>query len=100
MNAYRDSCPISNSVPVHDISKILWSNYSYHQSDGKANIQVPPPQNKASDQDATILSNKDVSIVKKPLSDLGFYAIITELSDLSELDDNEVDINYLKSYVK
>ena len=45
-------------------------------------------------------SNKDVSIVKKPLKYLGFYAIISELGDLSELDEDEVDINYLKSYGK
>ena len=99
MNAYRDSYPFSNSVPVHGISKILWFNYSYHQSDSKANVQIPPPpQNQASDQDATISSNKDVSIVKKPLKYPGFYVIITELGDLSELDEDEVDINYLKSY--
>ena len=98
MNAYRDSYPFSNSVPVHGISKILWSNYSYHQSDSKANIQIPPPQNQASDQDATIPSIKDVSIVKKPLKYPGFYVIITELGDLTELDEDEVDINYLKSY--
>ena len=45
-------------------------------------------------------SNKDVSIVKKPLKYLRFYAIITELGDLNELDEGEVDINYLKSYGK
>ena len=100
MNAYRDSCPFSNLVPVHGISKILWSNYSYHKSGSKANIQIPPPQNQASDQDTTMSLNKDLSIVKKPLKYPGFYAIIPELGDLSELDEDEVDINYLKSYVK
>ena len=44
--------------------------------------------------------NKDVSIVKKPLKYHRFYSIITELCDLSELDEDEVDINYLKSYGK
>ena len=44
--------------------------------------------------------NKDLSIVKKPLKYPGFYAIITEFGDLSELDEDEVDINYLKSYEK
>ena len=38
--------------------------------------------------------------MKKPLKYPGFYAIITELGDLSELDEDEVDINYLKSYWK
>ena len=79
MNAYRDSDPFSNSVPVHGILKILWSNYSYHQSGSKANIQIPPSQNQASNQDATMSSNKDVSIVKKPLKYLRFCTIISEL---------------------
>ena len=100
MNAYRDSYPFSNSVPVHGVSKILWSNYSYHQSGSKANIQIPPSQNQACDQDAIMSSNKDVSIVKKPLKYPGFYAIITELGDLSELDEDEVDINYSKLFGK
>ena len=98
MNAYRDSCPFSNLVPVHGISKILRSNYSYHKSGSKANIQIPSPQNQANKQDTTMSWNKDLSIVK-PLKYPGFYAIITEFGDLSELDEDEVDINYLKSYV-
>ena len=98
MNAYRDSYLFRNLGAVHSILKILWSNYSYDQSGSKSNIQIPPPQNQASYQDTTMSLNKDVSIVKKPLKYPGFYAIITELGDLSELDEDEVDINYLKSY--
>ena len=44
--------------------------------------------------------NKNLSIVKKPLKYPGFYTIITEFGDLSELYEDKVDINYLKSYGK
>lgn len=125
VNAYKELDPFSNSIPVHGISKMhvmksngktsyFWTNSSYHKSGSQPNIQIPPPQNQASEKsnshgDANSnISNKIISTGKNPLSYhdvvkvvkgnyLGYYAIITELGDLSNLDDDdEVEINYLK----
>ena len=92
----------------------LWSNSSYHKAGTNANIQLPlPPKQASSDQApdqgvASLSSTERDSSQKKPLcyhdvvkivkgNFLGYYAIITELGDLSKLnDDDEVEINYLK----
>ena len=84
VNAYKDSNPFNNSVPVHGISKMhvmksdgetsyLWSNSSYHKSGSKPNIQILPPQNQSSDQassqeDDSTSVGKIISSEKKSLS--------------------------------
>ena len=99
-------------------SLYLWSNSSYHKAGSNANIQLPfPPKQASSDQApgqevASMPSTKRDSSQKKPLcyhdvvkivkgNFLGYYAIVTKLGDLSKLnEDDEVKINYLKSFGK
>ena len=129
VSAYKDSNLFNKSVPIHGISKMhvmksdgtslyLWSNFSYHKAGSNANIQLPfPPKQASSDQApgqevASMPSTKRDSSQKKPLcyhdvvkivkgNFLGYYAIITKLGDLSKLnEDDEVKINYLKSFGK
>ena len=118
VNAYKKSNSFRNSVPVHGISKIhvmksdgktsyFWSNSFHHKTDSNPNIQMLSPQAISQEGPSTSLT-KIVSTKMKPLNYhdvvkvvkgkyLGYYAIITQLGDLGNLDDeDEVEINYLK----
>ena len=94
------------------INSHFWSNSLYHNAGTEANIQLPILSKQQKICNRVDQKNKKASILK-PLSYhdvvkvingafLGYYAIVTEVGDLSQLDDDdEIEINYLKkSYGK